>query len=123
VCSSSKNLAGYSAFIDDGIDTATGAFSARQRGTDTRSSTQEFDFNFDTDRLKAVAGLYYYRDYNHGDARLHIGNTVPYPLSTLVPRALNQPVGNEPGAYGLIDILQHTAFNYNTSKAALFSML
>lgn len=111
-------LAGYSAFVDNGIDTATGAFSSRQKGTDTRSSTQELDLNFDTDRLKAVAGLYYYRDYNHGDARLHIGNTVPYPLSTLVAGAINHPVGNEPSAYGLIDILQHTAFNYNTSKAA-----
>jgi iron complex outermembrane recepter protein len=111
-------LAGYSAFIDNGIDTATGAFSARQKGTDTRSSTQELDLNFDTSRLKAVAGLYYYRDYNHGDASLHIGNTVPYPLSTLVPGAINQPAGNEPSAYGLIDILQHTAFNYNISKAA-----
>ena len=111
-------LAGYSAFIDNGIDTATGAFSARQRGSDTRSATHELDLNFDTDRLKAVAGLYYYRDYNHGDARLHIGNTVPCPLSALIPGAINRPVGSEPGAYGLIDILQHTAFNYNTSKAA-----
>jgi len=111
-------LAGYSAFVDNGIDTATGAFSQRQRGTDTRSSTQEVDLNFDSSRLKAVAGLYYYRDYTHGNASLHIGNTVPYPFSSLVPGAINQPVGLEPSSYGLIDIVQHTAFNYNISKAA-----
>lgn len=111
-------LAGYSAFIDNGVDEATGAFSQISRGSDTRSSTQELDVNFDTDRLKAVTGLYYYRDYNHGSDVLHIGNTVPYPFSTLVPGATNNPVGQEPGAYGLIDIVQATAHNYNISKAA-----
>ena len=111
-------LAGYSAFVDNGVDVATGAFSQIQGDTDTRSSTQELDLNFDTSRVKAVAGLYYYRDYNHGTDVLHIGNTVPYPFSTLVPRAINGPVATEPSSYGLIDIAQHTLFNYNTSKAA-----
>jgi iron complex outermembrane recepter protein len=111
-------LLGYSAFIDNGVDEATGAFSQIERGSDTRSSTQELDVNFDSDRLKAVTGLYYYRDYNHGDAALHIGNTVPAPFNSLVPGPINQPTGNEPSAYGLIDIDQHTAFNYNISKAA-----
>ncbi len=111
-------LAGYSAFIDNGVDIATGAFSQRQGDTDTRSSTQELDLNFDTSRLKTVAGLYYYRDYSNGSASLHIGNTVPYPFNSLVPRPINGPTGTEPSSYGLIDIVQHTAFNYNTSKAA-----
>lgn len=111
-------LAGYSAFVDNGVDQSTGAFSQRVRDSDTRSSTQELDLNFDTSRLKAVAGLYYYRDYNHGNGSLHIGNTVPYPFNTLVPGAINNPVGTEPSSYGLIDILQRTDFNYNTSKAA-----
>ena len=111
-------LAGYSAFIDNGVDQSTGAFSLQSKGSDTRTAIHELDVNFDSDRIKAVAGLYYYRDYNNGDAALHIGNTVPAPLNALVPGAINSPVGNEPSAYGLIDIDRHTAFNYNTSKAA-----
>ncbi|MGH8261278.1 MAG: TonB-dependent receptor, partial [Steroidobacteraceae bacterium] len=54
----------------------------------------------------------------NGNGALHIGNTVPYPFSTLVPGAINDPAGFEPSVYGLIDILQHTAENYDTSKAA-----
>ncbi|MGH8260798.1 MAG: TonB-dependent receptor, partial [Steroidobacteraceae bacterium] len=110
-------LAGYSAFVDDGVDSANGAFSLSQKDADTRALSHELDVNFDSTRLKAVAGLYYYRDYENGNGAIHIGNTVPYPLSTLVPGAINHPAGLEPSVYGLIDILQHTAENYDTSKA------
>jgi iron complex outermembrane receptor protein len=111
-------LGGFSTFTNDGVSQATGPFSSRQRDFDTSSTTQELDLNYETDRLKSVLGLYYYRDYSNGDGLLHIGNTVPAPLASLVPRPINSPTGNEPGAYGLIDILQNTRNNENTSKAA-----
>jgi len=110
-------LAGYSAFIDDGVGSANGAFSLRQKDADTRALSHELDVNFDSTRVKAVVGLYYYRDYENGNASIHIGNTVPYPLSTIVSGAINHPTGLEPSVYGLIDILQHTAQNDDTSKA------
>ena len=111
-------LMGFSAFVDNGIDSANGAFSAAARGTDTRALTHEFDLNYDSNSFKAVAGLYYYRDYSSGLGALNIGNTVPYPFSTLVPGPINNPVGNEPSVYGLIDILADTLESNDVSKAA-----
>ena len=115
---SATYLAGYSAFIDDGVDSANGAFSLSQKDSDTRALSHELDINWDPSGFHAVLGLYYYRDYNNGSAAIHIGNTVPNPFNTLVPGAINDPVGLEPSVYGLIDIDQHTAVNFNTSKAA-----
>lgn len=111
-------LAGYSTFSNDGVTQATGAFSSRQRDFETRSTTQELDINYEAERLKAVLGLYYYSDNADGNSALHIGNTVPWPLNTLVPNAINQPTGTEPSVYGLIDILQRTRDSENTSEAA-----
>lgn len=111
-------LAGYSSFVDNGVGAANGAFSTSQKDADTRALSHELDVNYDSTQINAVAGLYYYRDYENGSGAIHIGNTVPYPFSTLVPGAINDPVGYEPSVYGLIDILQHTPENYNTSKAA-----
>lgn len=111
-------LAGYSTFTNDGVTQATGAFSSRQRDFETRSTTQELDINYEAERLKAVLGLYYYRDNADGNSALSIGNTVPWPLNTLVPNAINQPTGTEPSVYGLIDILQRTRDSENTSEAA-----
>jgi iron complex outermembrane receptor protein len=111
-------LAGYSRSNNNGIGSATGVFRTRSRNQILSSNTQEVDLNFTSDRLKAVAGIYYYHDQSHGDSALHIGNTVPSPLSGLVPNPMNNPTGNEPSSYGLIDIVQHTKSLKSTSKAA-----
>ena len=113
-------LAGYLAFVDNGIDSANGAFSQRSRGTDTRSMTHEVDVNFQSGPVNSVLGLYYYKDYTSGNALLHIGNTVPSPLNSVVSAifpSINHAVGNEPSDYGLIDITQHTIDSENLSKA------
>lgn len=113
-------LAGYLSFVDNGIDSANGAFSLRSRGTNTRSMTHEIDVNFQSGPVNSVLGLYYYKDYTSGNAVLHIGNTVPSPLNSVVSAifpSINQAVGNEPSDYGLIDITQHTLDSENLSKA------
>lgn len=118
-------LAGYSSFADNGYDSNTNVFASWQNGTETRATSHELDVNYNSDRLKAVFGLYYYWDDTSGNTGLHIGNTVPYPMSiattNLIP-AVNNPVGREPGAYGLIDIVQHAAGSTDTSKAAFTQM-
>lgn len=114
-------LAGLSEYVNNGITSATGVFWSFNKGSKTQSMSHELDFNYDTRRIKAVAGLYLYWDNATGYGGLHIGNTVPSPLSSYVTAyvpTLNSPVGNEPGAYGLIDIGTHTAKNGNQSEAA-----
>lgn len=113
-------LAGYLSFVDNGIDSANGAFSQRSRGRDTRSMTHEVDLNFQSGPVNSVVGLYYYKDYTSGNALLHIGNTVPSPLNAVVSAifpSINHAVGDEPSDYGLIDITQHTIDSGNLSKA------
>ncbi|MGH8227423.1 MAG: TonB-dependent receptor [Steroidobacteraceae bacterium] len=113
-------LAGFLSFVDNGVDSANGAFSQLSRGTDTRSMTHEVDVNFESGPVNSVLGLYYYKDYSGGDSVLHIGNTVPAPLNSLVSEiftSINHAVGDEPSDYGLIDITQHTIDSQNVSKA------
>ncbi|GAA0540965.1 TonB-dependent receptor [Rhizomicrobium palustre] len=113
-------LAGVSSMVNNGMNSATGVFWSFSKGTETQSMSHEIDFNYDTSKVKAVLGLYHYWDNTSGFGGLHIGNTVPAPLAGYVSAArvpLNNPVGNEPSSYGLIDIAQQTKKNGNQSEA------
>jgi len=114
---SATYLAGFSRFADNGVDFATGLFGNKSNDLVTKATTHELDFNFRFDKFNAVAGLYYYSDRQTGYTDLHIANTVPSPFNTVVPGALYPTTGNEPSAYGAVDILQNNVSNPNTSKA------
>lgn len=113
-------LAGVSSFVNNGMNSATGVFWSFSKGTETQSMSHELDFNYDTDKIKAVVGLYHYWDNTSGYGGIHIGNTVPYPLASYVSTSytpLNNATGFEPSSYGLIDIAQRTKKNGNQSEA------
>jgi iron complex outermembrane receptor protein len=113
-------LAGLSSYVNNGMNSATGVFWSFGKGNETQSMSHELDFNYETDKIKAVVGLYSYWDNTIGYGGLHIGNTVPQPLASYVSAShtpLNNPVGNEPSSYGLIDVATQSKKNGNQSEA------
>lgn len=113
-------LAGVSSYLNNGNTAATGVYWQFGKAQETQSVSNEVDFNYNTDKIKAVVGLYQYWDNTTGYGGIHIGNTVPYPLSTYVSSLvtpLNNAVGSEPSSYGLIDIAQTAKKNGNQSEA------
>jgi iron complex outermembrane receptor protein len=113
-------LAGWSRLTDDGISSATGLFRLKSKDLVTRTQSHELDLNYESERLKAVAGLYGYRDRQAGLQKIGIGDALPYPFASVLPPPLviAPGAGFEPTGFNVIDIAGRINEVANTSKAA-----
>jgi iron complex outermembrane recepter protein len=73
-------IAGYSRFFDDGL-AETYNPSVFMQDNAASSHSEEVDFKYDTHRLHAVLGLYYFRDVQHNAAAINGRSSVPYPYN------------------------------------------
>jgi len=113
-------LAGWSRLTEGGIRNATGLFRLQSKDLVTRTQSHELDLNYESERLKAVAGLYGYRDRQAGLQKIGIGDALPYPFASVLPPPLviAPGVGFEPTGFNVIDVVARTNEVANTSKAA-----
>lgn len=113
-------LAGLSRLTDDGISNATGLFRLKSKDMITRTQSHELDLNYESERLKAVMGLYGYRDRQAGLQQVGIGDALPYPFASVLPPPLviAPGVGFEPTGFNVIDFIRRTNDVTNRSKAA-----
>lgn len=112
-------LAGGVNFADNGVDAATGLFTLKNRDFTTRSQSHELDVNYEGSTLKAVGGLYLYRDRTSGAQKVGIGNALPYPLASVLPPPMVYAPGTgfEPSAYGVVDVAKRVNEDSNDSQA------
>jgi iron complex outermembrane recepter protein len=113
-------LAGRSRLTDDGVKAANGLFRFKSTDMVTRTQSHELDLNYESERLKAVAGLYRYRDRQAGLEHVGVGDALPYPFASVVPPPLiiAPGTGFEPTGFNLIDFIRRINGVTNTSKAA-----
>ena len=112
-------LAGATRLVNDGLDFENGLFSQDNKDWTTRTQSHEIDVNYESDRLKFVGGLYYYRDRTTGAQKIHIADAVAFPLKTVLPPPVifDPGEGFEPAAVGVVDVAKRNNASKNDSKA------
>ena len=111
-------LGGYSWFKNGDATPSLPTFNF-QNDTNTHAFSQELNVNYNTERVKAVAGAYYYHDKIDGDALIHGQDVAPSPFN--LPYNFIGPIfqgaGTEPSSDALADILAHSEGTYSESRA------
>lgn len=98
---------------------STGVFRLETKDLVTRTQSHELDLNYESELLKAVAGLYYYDDQQTGLQKIGIGDALPYPLASVLPPPLvfAPGVGFEPTGFNVSDVIRRSNDITNKSKA------
>jgi iron complex outermembrane recepter protein len=111
-------LAGVTRMVNDGADFATSLFFLKNKDWITKAQSHEIDVNYESDALKAVGGLYHYRDRTTGAQEVDIGDAVAYPLNTALPPPVVTVAGQgfEPSAIGIVDVAKRNNASENKSN-------